>query len=101
MAAAPAPPPTPSTPPNSKTPSPAPPPPPTAPTKSKGRWAPAAAVPPVMTAVVLPDAWGTTASAWLLANDASRLVKLVLFSDSSANGTSYTLAPTNTDGQSV
>ncbi|MCW5238543.1 hypothetical protein D5047_20765 [Verminephrobacter eiseniae] len=71
------------------------------PVQFKGRWATAAAVTPVMIAVVLPDASGTTASAWLLANDASRLVKLVLFSDSSANGTSYTLAPTNTDGQSV
>lgn len=66
----------------------------------KGRWVTAAGVAPAMTAVVVPDANGA-ANAWLLAQDASRLVKLVVRSDSSANGKSYALGQGNATGQAV
>jgi hypothetical protein len=70
------------------------------PAQLKGRWVTAAGVAPAMTAVVVPDANGA-ANAWLLAQDASRLVKLVVRSDSSANGKSYALGQSNATGQAV
>lgn len=70
------------------------------PTQLQGRWVTAAGVTPAMTTIVVPDATGT-ASAWLLAQDASRLVKLVVRSDSSANGKSYALGQGNATGQAV
>ena len=70
------------------------------PAQLKGRWVTAASVAPAMTAVVVPDANGA-ANAWLLAQDASRLVKLVVRSDSSANGKSYALGQGNATGQAV
>jgi len=70
------------------------------PAQLKGRWVTAAGVAPAMTAVVVPDANGA-ANAWLLAQDASRLVKLVVRSDSSANGKTYTLGQNNATGQAV
>ncbi|RYF68869.1 MAG: hypothetical protein EOO29_34390 [Comamonadaceae bacterium] len=70
------------------------------PAQLKGRWATGSGVAPAMTAVVVPDAAGT-ASAWLLAQDASRLVKLVVRSDSSANGKSYALSQGNATAQPV
>ena len=70
------------------------------PTQLKGRWVTAAGVTPATTAVVVPDANGA-ANAWLLAQDASRLVKLVVRSDSSANGKSYALGQGNATGQAV
>lgn len=70
------------------------------PAQLKGRWVTAAGVAPATTAVVVPEANGT-ASAWLLAQDASRLVKLVVRSDSSANGKSYALGQANATGQAV
>mgnify|MGYP001401706721 CR=1 FL=1 len=70
------------------------------PTQLKGRWVTAAGVTPATTAVVVPDANGA-ANAWLLAQDASRLVKLVVKSDSSANGKSYALGQGNVAGQAV
>jgi len=70
------------------------------PAQLKGRWVTAAGVAPATTAVVVPDANGA-ANAWLLAQDASRLVKLVVRSDSSANGKSYALGQSNATGQAV
>ncbi len=70
------------------------------PAQLKGRWVTAAGVAPATTAVVVPDANGA-ANAWLLAQDASRLVKLVVRSDSSANGKSYALGQGNATGQAV
>lgn len=70
------------------------------PAQLKGRWVTAAGANPAMTAVVVPDT-SSTASAWLLAQDASRLVKLVVRSDSSANGKSYSLSQGNATGQTV
>jgi len=71
------------------------------PAQLKGRWVTGSGVAPAMTAVVVPDAAGSTASAWLLAQDASRLVKLVVRSDSSANGKSYALSQGNATAQPV
>lgn len=70
------------------------------PAQLKGRWVTASGAAPAVTAVVVPDASGT-ASAWLLNQDASRLVKLVVRSDSSANGKSYALGQGNAAGQGV
>jgi len=70
------------------------------PTQLKGRWVTASGVTPAVTAVVVPEASGT-ASAWLLAQDASRLVKLVVRGDSSATGKSYALSQGNATGQAV
>ncbi|WP_291434318.1 hypothetical protein [Acidovorax sp.] len=70
------------------------------PAQLKGRWVTAAGVAPAMTAVVVPDVNGA-ANAWLLAQDASRLVKLVVRSDSSANGKTYALGQGNAIGQAV
>lgn len=70
------------------------------PTQLKGRWVTASGVAPAITAVVVPEASGT-ANAWLLSQDASRLVKLVVRSDSSANGKSYALSQGNATGQTV
>ncbi len=70
------------------------------PAQLKGRWVTAAGVTPAVTALVVPDASGT-ASAWLLSQDATRLVKLVVRSDSSANGKSYSLSQSNATGQTV
>lgn len=65
------------------------------PAQLKGRWSTAAGAAPGFTAVVLPDASGGTASAWVLAQDASRLVKLAVRGDGSAvgsaSGRSYAL----------
>lgn len=70
------------------------------PTQLKGRWVTAVGVTPATTAVVVTDANGV-ANAWLLAQDASRLVKLVVRSDSSANGKTYALGQGNATGQAV
>lgn len=70
------------------------------PTQLKGRWVTAAGVTSAMTIFVVPDATGT-ASAWLLAQDVSRLAKLVVRSDSSANGKSYALSQGNATRQVV
>ncbi len=56
----------------------------------QGRWATAAGAAPAYTAVVVPGA-SNTASAWLLAQDASRLVKLTVRGDASAQGKAYAL----------
>jgi len=56
----------------------------------RGRWVTAAGAAPAYTAVVLPGA-SNTASAWLLAQDASRLVKLTVRGDASAQGKAYAL----------
>lgn len=59
----------------------------------QGRWATGAGVAKGYTAVVLPGGAGSgTANAWLLAQDASRLVKLTIKSDGSAAGSAYALA---------
>ena len=70
------------------------------PTQLKGRWVTAAGVAPAVTAVVVPDGAGT-AIAWLLQQDATRLVKLVVRGDGSAIGKSYALGQTTTTGQGV
>lgn len=71
------------------------------PAQPKGRWVTAAGVAPAVTAVVVPDGAGT-ASAWLLQQDAMRLVKLVVRGDGSAIGKSYALGQTTiTTGQGV
>lgn len=70
------------------------------PTQLKGRWVTAAGVAPAVTAVVVPDGAGA-ASAWLLQQDATRLVKLVVRGDGSAIGKSYALGQTTTAGQGV
>lgn len=71
------------------------------PAQLKGRWVTAAGVAPAVTAVVVPDGAGT-ASAWLLQQDAMRLVKLVVRGDGSAIGKSYALGQTTiTTGQGV
>lgn len=70
------------------------------PVQLKGRWVTASGATPAVTAVVVPEASGT-ANAWLLNQDASRLVKLVVRSDSSANGKSYALSQGNAAGQPV
>ena len=69
-------------------------------TQLKGRWVTASGVTPAVTAVVVPEASGT-ANAWLLAQDASRLVKLVVRSDGSTTGKSYALSQGNATGQAV
>jgi hypothetical protein len=59
----------------------------------QGRWATASGVTPGYTALVVPDdGSSTTATAWVLAQDASRLVKVSATSTQSANGKSYDLA---------
>jgi hypothetical protein len=60
----------------------------------QGRWATASGVTPGVTALVVPDdsSTATTATAWVLAQDASRLVKVSATSTQSANGKSYDLA---------
>jgi hypothetical protein len=60
----------------------------------KGRWVTAGIATPAFTAIVVPE--GGNAGAWVLANDASRLVRLVLRSDSTAEGKSYVLNPAGT-----
>lgn len=59
----------------------------------QGRWATGAGVAKGYTAVVLSGGAGSgTANAWLLAQDASRLVKLAIKSDGSTAGSAYALA---------
>lgn len=59
----------------------------------QGRWVTASGASPGYTALVVPDSTTTnTATAWLLAQDASRLVKVSATSGQSANGKSYDLA---------
>ncbi len=53
-----------------------------------------------MTALLVTDAQGVS-KAWLLTQDASRLVQLVVQSDRSISGQSYALSPTPAIGQSV
>jgi hypothetical protein len=60
----------------------------------KGRWVTSGIAAPAFTAIVVPE--GGNAGAWVLANDASRLVRLVLRSDNTAEGTSYVLNPAGT-----
>lgn len=65
----------------------------------QGRWTTPAGASPAMTALILADADGT-ASAWLMAQDASRLLKLALRGDRSASGKSYALDP-NSPGHAL
>jgi hypothetical protein len=60
----------------------------------QGRWATASGVTPAYTAIVVPDAATptTSATAWILANDASRLVKTTASNTQSATGKNYDLA---------
>ena len=58
----------------------------------QGRWATASGATPGYTALVVPDSSGNTATAWVLAQDASRLVKVSATSSQSATGKSYDLA---------
>jgi hypothetical protein len=58
----------------------------------QGRWATASGVTPGYTALVVPDSGATTATAWVLAQDLSRLVKVSATSSQSATGKSYDLA---------
>ena len=59
----------------------------------QGRWVTVSGAAPGYTALVVPDSTTTnTATAWLLAQDASRLVKVSATSGQSANGKSYDLA---------
>jgi hypothetical protein len=60
----------------------------------KGRWVTVGAAAPAFTAIVVPE--GANAGAWVLANDASRLVRLLLRSDNTAEGKSYVLNPAGT-----
>lgn len=64
------------------------------PTQFKGRWVTAAGVTPAVTALVVHNASGT-ANASLPSQNATRLVKLVVRGDSSANGRSYSLSQSN------
>jgi hypothetical protein len=70
-----------------------------APSQLKGRWV-SASVTPAMTALIVPGASGES-NAWLLAHDASKLVKLVVRSDSSISGHSYALSQADANGLSV
>lgn len=70
------------------------------PSQLQGRWDTAADVSPAVRAIIVPDASGS-ASAWLLHKDASRMVKLLLRSDRSANGKSYEISQGNASGQAV
>ena len=65
----------------------------------KGRWVTAGGAPPAFTAIVVPE--GGNAGAWVLANDASRVVRLVLRSDNTAAGKSYVLNPAGTAAADV
>ena len=63
----------------------------------QGRWTTASGTTPGVTALVVPDSSttatpATTATAWVLAQDASRLVKVSATGTQSANGKSYDLA---------
>jgi hypothetical protein len=58
----------------------------------QGRWATASGVPPGYTALVVPDSGAKTATAWLLAQDASRLIKAVATEARTANGWRYDLS---------
>ena len=60
----------------------------------QGRWATASTATPAYTAIVVPDSSSnaTSATAWILANDASRLVKASASSTQSATGKNYDLA---------
>ena len=67
------------------------------PSTLQGRWTTASGVTPGVTALVVPDSSttatpATTATAWVLAQDASRLVKVSATGTQSANGKSYDLA---------
>lgn len=70
------------------------------PAQFKGRWATPANSADATTAIVLPDSGGTTASAWLLAQDRSRLVKLRVAGDGSASGKAWTLGA-DSAGQAI
>ena len=65
----------------------------------KGRWVTAVGAAPAFTAIVVPE--GGNVGAWVLANDASRLVRLVLRSDNTASGKSYVLNPAGTASTDV
>jgi hypothetical protein len=69
------------------------------PSQLKGRWV-NASVTPAMTALLVPGTNGES-TAWLLPQDASKLVKLVVRSDNSISGLSYALSPADANGQSV
>ena len=60
----------------------------------QGRWATSSGNPPAYTAIVVPDSSSnaTSATAWILANDASRLVKASASTTQSATGKNYDLA---------
>jgi len=62
-------------------------------TQLQGRWVTGAGAAKAYTAVVLPGGAGSgAANAWLLAQDASRLVKLTIKNDGSAAGSAYALS---------
>ena len=69
------------------------------PSQLKGRWV-STSVTPALTALVVPGVSGES-NAWLLAQDASKLVKLVVRSDSSISGHSYALSQSDAIGLSV
>lgn len=61
----------------------------------QGRWTTASGTSPGYTAIIVPDSTGTaatSATAWILAQDASRLVKATASTAQSATGKSYDLA---------
>jgi hypothetical protein len=67
------------------------------PSTLQGRWTTASGITPGVTALVVPDSSttatpATTATVWVLAQDASRLVKVSATGTQSANGKSYDLA---------
>lgn len=58
----------------------------------QGRWATASGATPGYTAIIVPAGDGTSATAWILAQDASRLVKATAGNTQGATGKSYDLA---------
>lgn len=69
------------------------------PSQLKGRWV-NTSMTPAMTALLVPGVGGES-TAWLLAHDASKLVKLVVRSDRSISGHSFELSQADANGLSV
>lgn len=72
------------------------------PTQLKGRWTTPSGTTPATTAVVLPDSSsGTKATAWVLEQDRSNLLKLTVSNDSSVSGKSYAIGKGDATGAAV